>query len=308
MNDEIIKLLKQNNFIPTEQPYIWLKELGYDYNLGDETYEEIDLTNDNRRKDIEKIIGKKIKINKEVNKKGTIKTDDIINTHKTVMRETKGNEFKTGVLLEKIGNYNERKKGEDMEAYIYEKDIFKELGKLKAEGIKVPSESTLKRHLKKLCKIMLDEETSYIRIENTQHGIVYKIKQSYDNKYFITIPVRQMNELLKVSNSNMLKLYCVIKYKIEYEQKKNNTNKAIPITRSYLCKGMGLEINEGNKNDISILLTGLRKLGYIKVEVEHIKEEKKGFLIPKDRNYYQLTTLEEWEDLNKNMNKKIRKG
>ena len=296
MNEETIELLKQNNFIPTDEPYIWLKELGYDYNLQGETYEEIDLTNDNRRKDIEKIIGKKIKINKEVNKKETIKTDDYLPTHEDVMRGTKPNEYKTLSFI--ISNSNFNKEGERMEAYVYDYDIKKKAKDLKEQGIKgVPSLSTLKRHINVFKRITIGEEQlKLLTIENSPNGLVYKIAQNYDGKWFQIIPCEQLKELIFLQD-NVLKLLIIFKYTCNETEYKT-------VDRNYLCRHMGMEETKKCRDNITTMVNILIKLGYIYKEYDHInKADKDGELNPCCICRYKLATFEEWKMLNKNIGK-----
>lgn len=290
MNDEIVKLLKQNNFIPTEEPYVWLKELGYDYNLQGETYEEYDLTNDSRRKEIEKIIGRKIKIDNIKPKKETIKIDEYLLTHPNIMQSTTGYEIKTVARVTTIANFN-RKKGGDMECYAYKKDVLQQLKELREQGVKVPTDKTFNRHMKALSKIMLDDKTPYITIEDTPNGVVYKIKQSYDGKWFTTIPVEQMKDLLISTNHNVIKLYLIFKYTCD----ENNWKR---VDRGYLCRQFGIEGNEKNKDYITSIVNALARLGYIKRKYEWVSDTKhsNGY----KACYYQLTTMHEWKEIKKN--------
>ena len=232
-----------------------------------------------------------VEVNTRVTKTITVeRTKEILPTHKEIMTNTSAKEYKTlGMIISK-SNFN--KEGEKMEAYIYEKDLKNKLDELKAEGIKIPSMKTIKRHIKALSKIMIEGEAKLITIENSPNGIVYKIAQNYEGKYFTTIPYEQMKELLILTNNEVLKLYCIIKYTVEA-----NENKYTPITRSYLVRHMGLTEGEASENYLSIAINGLKKLGHIKIKVEHIKEiDEQGNTICKDRNYFQLATFEEWKN------------
>ena len=232
----------------------------------------------------------------ETKKVNTIKKErshEILPTHSDIMRNTASKEYNTLGMIVCKSNFNNE--GGKMEAYIYEKDLETKLSELKAEGIKVPSKSTLKRHIKALNKITIgDNSEKLITIESTPNGIVYKILQNYEGKYFVTIPCKQLKELLVGTNNNVLKLFCIFKYSC-------NETEWTPITRSYLVRHMGLTSNEASENYISIAIGVLKKLGYIKVKLEHLTVmDDNGKLIPNDKNYYQLTTYEEWLDITKN--------
>lgn len=239
-----------------------------------------------------------VKVTKKVT---TERTKEILPTHKEIMTNTSAREYNFLCMLISKGNFN--KVGDKMEAYIYEKDLKNKLDELKAEGIKVPSRNSMKAYLNVLSEITFDGNAKLVTKENSPNGIVYKIAQNYEGKWFITIPKEQLNELLISTSKEALKLYCIIKYTVEA-----NNGKSTPITRSYLVRHMGLSEGISSEKYISTITTSLRKLGYIKIEVEHIKEiDEKGNTICKDKNYFQLTTFEEWKTLNKTIGIKNKK-
>lgn len=243
-----------------------------------------------------------VEVNTRVTKTITVeRTKEILPTHKEIMTNTSAREYNFLCMLISKSNFN--KEGEKMEAYIYEKDLKSKLDELKAKGIKVPSKNSMKAYLNILSEITFDGDTKLVKKENSPNGIVYKIAQNYEGKWFITIPKEQLNELLITASKEALKLYCIIKYTVEA-----NENKYTPITRSYLVRHMGLSEGISSEKYISTITTALRKLGYIKIEVEHIKElDEKGNTICKDKNYFQLTTFEEWKTLNKTIGIKNKK-
>ena len=221
------------------------------------------------------------------------RTKEYLPTHADILNNTTSKEYKFLSNLISVSNFNERGKGENMEAYLYEKDLDKKLEELKEQGVKIPCKKTIQKHIKKLSSIEIDGNKPVISIESSHNGLIYKIAQSYDNKYYTTIPSEQLKDLIICTNDNMLKLYCIFKYTIEA-----NKNEWTRIDRMYLCRHMGLEENRGNCNTISIAISGLMRLGYIKVEQEDIKEiNEEGNVISKTVNYYKLTTFEEWKEL-----------
>jgi hypothetical protein len=107
-----------------------------------------------------------------------------------------------------------------------------------------------------------------------------------------------MQELIKGTNQNILKLYCIFNYMC-------NEEKYIKITRSFLCNKMGLIDSEYNRDYMTIMINVLRKLGYIHVKQEHRKEiEDDGRIQMKTINLYKLTTYNYWLELTKNKDKK----
>ena len=235
-----------------------------------------------------------IEVDTRVTKTITVeRTYEILPTHKEVFSNTSARQYNFLCMLISKSNFN--KEGDKMEAYIYEKDLKNKLDELKAEGIKVPSKNSMKAYLNVLSEITFDNNTKLVTKENSPNGIVYKIAQNFEGKYFTTIPKEQLNELLICTNKEALKLYCIIKYTVEA-----NENKYTPITRSYLVRHMGLTEGISSEKYISTIIGALRKLGHIKINVEHIKEiDEQGNTICKDRNYFQLCTLEEWKEITK---------
>ena len=137
----------------------------------------------------------------------------ILLTHKDFLENIKGNEFNTYAKLVTISKVNLNMGGtnRDMERYLYEENLREELERLRNEGVKIPGIRTVETHIKKISKISIDGKNfNVIEIINTPNGIAYKIKQSYEGKYFISIPYKQMQELITGVNSNMLKLYCIL--------------------------------------------------------------------------------------------------
>ena len=218
----------------------------------------------------------------------------ILLTHKDFLENIKGSEFNTYAKLVTISKVNLNMGGtnRDMERFLYEENLREELEKLKKEGVKIPGVRTIETHIKKLSKISIDNKKfNVIEIVNTPNGIAYKIKQSYEGKYFVSIPYKQMKELVIGTNQNMLKLYCIFNYMCNEEE-------YTKITRSFLCNKMGFVDTEGNRNEISIMINVLRKLGYLHIKQEHIKEiEDNGNIRMKTVNFYKLTTYKYWLEL-----------
>ena len=218
----------------------------------------------------------------------------ILLTHKDFLENIKGSEFNTYAKLITISKVNPNMGGtnRDMERYLYEEKLIEELERLRNEGVKIPGIRTIETHIKKISKISIDGKNfNVIEIVNTPNGIAYKIKQSYEGKYFVSIPYKQMQELITGVKSNMLKLYCIFNYMCNEEE-------YTKITRSFLCNKMGFVDTEGNRNKISIMINMLRKLGYLHIKQEHIKEiEDNGNIQMKTVNLYKLTTYKYWLEL-----------
>ena len=71
-------------------------------------------------------------------------------------------------------------------------DVMEFLKELEVEGAKQVSRRTVERHI----KTIIDLGFESIECRNTENGIVYMLKASTDDKYFIKIPYAQIRELL----------------------------------------------------------------------------------------------------------------
>lgn len=287
------KILEQNGFKPTKNKNIYILEV-YD-DIGNITYEEFDLTNEKQVNLILSWIeqdGEDGESQIEQIDHVKERTDELMLTHPKVMRSTTGYEIKTVAQVTTMANFK-RRKSDDMECYAYKKDILDKLKELKEQGVKgVPTYKTFDKHMKTLSKIMLDDITPYIAIEDTPNGIVYRIKQSYNGKWFQTIPCEQLKELIACTNNNVIKLYLIFKYTLE--DKKD----FYPIDRGYLCRHMGMTESKKSKDNITTIVNVLAKLGYIKRRYEVVNNinGSNGKKICK----YRLTTFEEWRQVTKN--------
>ena len=150
----------------------------YDY-YGENDYEEKDYYEEDKPIDWDKeiIIPTHEKIrNNIVEEKGRGRIRNRNDVYKNIT---------TGLVM---GYVNDRKDGDEMYKYLYEKDIDKRLEELKNEGIKkLPSK---KRIIKDFMQIYEQLGVDYIDICSTkENGLCYLIKQSFESKYFTTIPL-----------------------------------------------------------------------------------------------------------------------
>ena len=220
--------------------------------------------------------------------------DIFIPTHNDLTTNLSSGEYAFLTKLLSISNFNdiEQRSGIDMEAYIYDNVLKPRLDELKEEGVKVPSKNTLRKYMKTFENITIDGDSFHLmNTVNTPHGLCYQFKQSYQEKYFITIPSPMLREMHLALKDNPIKVYCVIARKLQIN------NKFTKFTREYICNGMGLEPNEANLNHISSYLRVLKKLGYIKIEYDWIKEKTDEGYQMKQLMYIRLATYQEWYDI-----------
>lgn len=197
--------------------------------------------------------------------------------------------YKNIVISLTIGKVGNNKMNAEYNKIVYEKDIDKALEELKAQGVKkVPSKSRLTKDLKQINKQL---GIKYVNIINTtDNGLCYQISQSYDNKYFVIVPLYKVKELLEFKE-NLFRLFICISM-----HKDISMVNSVLMTRSYLCKCMDIEPNEANKNYIGNMVRMLFKLGLIDVEKEIRTEYINGVTKVKTYHFYRLTTHEEFKE------------
>ena len=99
------------------------------------------------------------------------------------------------------------------------------------------SNSTIKRHLKRLEKISIgNEDIPLIFTNKTDNDIVYEINHKTYGKYYTLIDKDTLRKLLLI-NGTALKLYLVIKYHYEYSK---SINKPCILSLKYLANTVGL--------------------------------------------------------------------
>lgn len=248
----------------------------------------------NTKVEIEKLKERlNIQLEEILTKESNGEYDIIIPTHNDITKGLLSGEFSFLTKLLSVSNFTdiEQRNGVDMEAYIYEKFLKSKIEELKSQGVKVPSKNTLKKYMKTFENITIDGDNFHLmNVINTPNGIVYQFKQSYNGKYFITIPSPMLRELILGVNEKTIKLYCVIARKLQM----NNEYKKF--TREYLCNGMGINPIEANLNYISTLLNILRKLGHIKIKYEWIKVKTDEGYEMQQQIYIRLATYQEWKN------------
>lgn len=169
--------------------------------------------------------------------------------------------------------------------FIYKNQIIKftdEIEELSGNKVK-----TICDNMRKLSKL----ENNLVVACTTKDEEIYYIINYEDNlgRKYATIHEKMLRKLINSTNSNVIKLYLVIKYMCEYELKKNG-NKEKRITNSYLAEQIGLSSkNHRSINAITDMTDTLDQLGYIKKS--YVKTNK-GF---KTNVYYSVYNYEEWK-------------
>ena len=218
----------------------------------------------------------------------------------TDSRIMKNKKFKYGsyVIGVATGNYNQET--QDFRSYSYKNTLkerianFLEEAKADFPNGKIPAVKTVEKHLTEMVKC--DMPLEIIKIENTPNGVVYKLRNRVDNRYYVQLPYRQIRELVTSTNSNMIKLFAVLKYELNDDCKTFRT-----IDRKYLARQIGLSDNSANNvRSVGTMLVSLAKLGYIEIrqDVRTDYDAEAGREIGKKVNSYRLRTLEEYDNIN----------
>lgn len=154
---------------------------------------------------------------------------------------------------------------------------------------------TLDRKLAKIEK----EGCKIIKAKETDNGIVYKIKYANkDGREFVTVNSKMLSHLVKVGNSNVIKVYLLMCYHLRNGRKQ--------MTKEFMAKEIGLSTKGGKATSetITSILESLALQGYIKIYEKKSKFASKKDNIDKEANErkaviyeYELCTREEWGEI-----------
>ena len=152
--------------------------------------------------------------------------------------------------------------------YIYNKDIEKRVTNfLEESNGKIPSMKTIKKHI----KIMLEYDLPLLKVENSPHGVVYKLTPAIDNKCYVRLPYQQVKELILADNKNILKLFVVLASMCDTENYR-------AMDKKFLVRQLGLSDKSKREiNIISAMLKLLRERNYIDFKLvndEYVKDNK----------------------------------
>lgn len=169
--------------------------------------------------------------------------------------------------------------------YIYKNKIM--LNKDEIEELSGVKIKTVCDNMRKLSKL---EGNLVVPCISKDEQIYYIVNyESKDGNKFTTIHEKMLRKLINSTNSNVIKVYLIIKYMCEYELKKNG-NKEKKITNAYLAEQIGLSSkSHKNINLITDITDTLHQLGFIN---KHYVNTSKGI---KTNIYYSINNYEEWE-------------
>ena len=176
---------------------------------------------------------------------------------------------------------------EEIYRYIYKNKIEDNMEEI--EILTNNKRDTIIRNIKKLAK----SSNGLIIATNSPNGICYYIHYAKDNNYVI-IEEDILKTLVNATNSNVIKVYLLLKYLCRNECKE--------IHRAYIAEQVGLSTNRNNLRIISDITYVLERLKLIKV-----KREYKTILLDNGKeqytqvNKYEVCTYDEYiKQKNKN--------
>lgn len=193
-------------------------------------------------------------------------------------------------LISEINGFGANGMVEDKNNYSYKKVSRKDINIKDLEIDFRMSNTTIRRHIKRLEKINVGNElVPLIYINKTDNDIIYEINHKTYDKYYTLIDKDTLRKLL-IINGTALKLYLVIKY--HYESCKKQNKRCI-LDLKYLAEKINLKSTK-NISDILDIMEGTfikRKMNYThKIQ---IKEGKPHNTINK---YYEYEIIETFND------------
>lgn len=202
---------------------------------------------------------------------------------KTAMNTEKGviDNKQMNYLYYGIANLYSKYSEDNVWKYLYESTLDEH--KMELEDLSNRKINTIKRNIKKLED--LDNYVLQRKVFNNE--IVYLIcNKSLEGKYYVLIEDDILRTLINVSNSNMIKTYCVLKYLLAKGKRR--------VTREHLLSLIGLTPHEKNLQLITDIIDALTDLYLIKKQYTYEKREIEGRVINSQFLMLELTTYEEW--------------
>lgn len=193
-------------------------------------------------------------------------------------------------LIAEMEGFNYDGMVEDSNSYSFKKVSIKDIDVKELEIDFQMSNSTIKRHLKRLEKINIgNEHIPLIYVNKSDNDIVYEINHKTYDKYYTLIDKDTLRKLL-IINGTALKLYLVIKYHYEHNK---SLGKPCILDLKYLADKVGLKDTK-NISDILDIMEGTfikRNMAYT-----HKLEVKNGKVHNNIQKYYEYEIIETFND------------
>ena len=224
-----------------------------------------------------------------------------INTETTVIGD-RGMNYKILALISLYSKYKGETVCDLMEydyseienhRYIYQDYIIENKEELEKESKN--SIKTIKRNIKKL----IECDNKVIQVCKDKKGkVFYKInpyfnpndKSSMNN--FVTIDSDMLRYLVNISNSDVIKVYCIFKWLLW--DNKNKTYVSKRVDRYWICRQLGLNEESGkNLQKVTDILQFLVNNFYITRTKENILDKDGKY---KTVYYYKIATYDYWKE------------
>lgn len=155
-------------------------------------------------------------------------------------------------------------------------------------------------------KALMHKDIGLFEIGMNENGeVFYNINYAKDGKYYVTIPSDILEKLVYTANSNMIKLYILLKYHLtevvrdaegNFKELKNIRKQ---MTYDYMMEQIGLSAKTNRKRVLTMLEDlvhkGLIKMYEIKTPITTIDKATNSERVLTVKGYeYELTTYEEW--------------
>ena len=193
-------------------------------------------------------------------------------------------------LISEVEGFNSEGKIDNKNNFSYKKISRKDIHIKNLEIDFQMSNSTIKRHLKRLEKINIGNKgIPLIFTDKKENDIIYGINHKAYDKYYTLIDKDTLRKLLLI-NGTALKLYLVIKYHYEYSK---SINKPCILDLNYLSNKVGLK-DTGSISDILDIMEGTftkRRMSYKNKIV--VKNGKTQNVINK---YYEYEIIQTFND------------
>lgn len=217
-----------------------------------------------------------------------------MNSHKDFMQDKKV-DYKTLAIMTLHSNFTDMEKQHETGVYENYRYIYKNKIIGLTEEIEALSKNKINTIIKNMRKLSQLNNGLVTACKNKNDDIYYVINycNGDTNNKFVTIEESMLKFLINAGNSNMIKVYILIKYLCLYQESLNG-EKEKRITLGYICQQIGLSPKSNNNlNIITDIVTSLENNKFI----NRRKVNKQGV---KTIIFYSINSYEYWKENIKN--------
>lgn len=209
-----------------------------------------------------------------------------MNSHEKYMKNKKC-DYKTLAIMMLYSNMTPIEEQEENGTYeeyryLYKNKIIKFTEEI--EGLSENKINTILKNIRKLSQ--LDDGSLVSACKNAEGEIYYVINYCNGDKgnKYVTIEEDMLRVLTSACNSNMIKIYILLKYMCGNGERK--------ITREYIAEQIGINTNKKGKQIISDCTKVLSASGFIKKRKVYKNDSEVNCDI-----YYSINSYEEWKEV-----------